>query len=84
MVRPLLLKNHINIFAEAHLAKDIAGKPQTLQLVMPHGKSHISTIFFFNNFFLMFAICDKKDFENFLILSMVVIFPRRQLSRAIE
>ena len=80
MARPLLLKNHIDMSAEAHVAKDIDGKPQTLQLVM---ESHISVQFFLN-FYLMFAMCDKKDFQNFLILSMVVIFPRRQLSRAIE
>ena len=80
MARPFLLKNHIDMSAEALVAKDIDGKPQTLQLVM---ESHISVQFFLI-FFLMFAICDKKDFENFLILSMVVIFPQRQLSRAIE
>ena len=34
---------------------------------------HIITIFF-NNFYLMFLICDEKDFENFLILRMIVIF----------
>ena len=78
MARQFLLKNHIDMSAEAHVAKDIDGNPQTLNLVM---ESHVSVQFFF---FLMFAICDKKDFENLLILSTVVIFPPRQLSRAIE
>ena len=31
----------------------------------------------------MFPICDKKDFENFFILSITVIFPLSRLSRAI-
>ena len=43
---------------------------------------HIIT-FFFHNFYLMFPICDKKDFENFLILSMIVIFALTILSRSI-
>ena len=80
MARQFLLKNHIDMSAEAHVAKDIDGNPQTLNLVM---ESHVSVQFFFF-FYLMFAICDKKDFENLLILSRVVIFPPRQLSRAIE
>ena len=82
MARQFLLKNHIDMSAEAHVAKDIDGNPQTLNLVM---ESHVSVqFFFFFKFYLMFAICDKKDFENLLILSRVVIFPPRQLSRAIE
>ena len=77
---------HWHDAAEAHVAKDIDGNPQTLNLVM---ESHVSVQFIFFYFFLfffylMFAICDKKDFENLLILSRVVIFPPRQLSRAIE
>ena len=31
----------------------------------------------------MFPMCDKKDFENFLILSMIVIFALTILSRSI-
>ena len=31
----------------------------------------------------MFPICDKKDFENFLILGMIVIFALTILSRSI-
>ena len=31
--------------------------------------------FMFDNFYFIFQIlCDKEDFENFLILSIVVIF----------
>ena len=30
--------------------------------------------FMFDNFYFIFPICDKEDFENFLILSILVIF----------
>ena len=36
---------------------------------------------FFQIFYLMFPICNKKDFENFLILSMIVGFALTLLSR---
>ena len=42
---------------------------------------NISFQFFFQNFCLMFPICNKKDFENFLILSMIVSFALTLLSR---
>ena len=42
---------------------------------------NISFQFFFQNFYLIFPICDKKDFENFLILSMIVSFALTLLSR---
>ena len=45
---------------------------------------NISLQFLFHNFYLMFPICDKKDFENFLILSMIVIFALTILSRSIK
>ena len=39
---------------------------------------------FFDKLYLIIPIFDKKDFENFVILSMVVIFTLRIASRAIE
>jgi hypothetical protein len=36
--------------------------------------------FCFHNFYLIFPICDKKDFEIFLISSMIVIFALTLLS----
>ena len=35
----------------------------------------------FQNFYLIFPICVKKDFENFLISSMIVSFAPTLLSR---
>ena len=43
----------------------------------------ISLQYFFHNLYLMFPICDKKDFENFLILSVIVILALTILSRSI-
>ena len=37
--------------------------------------------FFFHNFYILLPICEKKDFENFLILSMIVSFALTLLSR---
>ena len=49
MARQFLLKNHIDMSAEAHVAKDIDGNPQTLNLVM---ESHVSVQLFFFDIFI--------------------------------
>ena len=43
----------------------------------------LSLNFCFHNFYLIFPICDKKDFEISLILSMIVIFALTLISRSI-
>ena len=42
---------------------------------------NISFQSFFFNFYLIFPKCDKKDFQNFLILGMIVSFALTLLSR---
>ena len=61
--------------------KDTLGEFQAYDLIHVLGHRQRVGSRAFHYFYLIFPICDKKDFENFLILSM--IFALTILSRSI-